>query len=131
MVYSAVVPMQLSSFVLCIGQDGHIELEFAINGECTDIPTHDEEDDHCGNHSRFDGDHCGDCIDLPIFASANSELYIISDNKNPQRDDTQFSQSTVIHQSSFYSILSVLTNFDNPPLDDTTLSLLRTVVLLT
>ena len=127
-VYSAVIPMQLSNYVLCIGEDGHVEVEFAINGYCTDIPTHD---DHCGEHAGSNNNHCGDCIDLPIFASINTELYIVSDNENPQHNDTHLSSTSPTYQSSVYSIPSTTPIFDNPSLKYLTLFSLRTVVLLT
>ena len=124
-VYSAVIPMQLSNFVLCIGVDGHVELEYAINGCCTHIPSHDDD------HAESDEDHCGDCIDLPIFASLNSELYIVSDNKIPKFNNTQSLSTQITYQSSVYHIPSLTPIFDNPPLKNPTLLSIRTVVLLT
>lgn len=123
-VYSAVIPMQLSNFVLCIGVDGHVELEYSINGCCTHTPSHDD-------HAESDEDHCGDCIDLPIFASLNSELYIVSDNKIPKFNNTQSLSTQTPYQSSVYFIPSTTSIFDNPPLKNPTLLSIRTVVLLT
>ena len=36
LIYLSIVPMQLSNYVLCIGTDGHVEFEVAINGRCAD-----------------------------------------------------------------------------------------------
>ena len=123
-VYSGVIPMQLSDFVLCIGMDGHVELEYSINGCCTNIPSSDD-------HAESDEDHCGECIDLPIFASLNTELYIISDQEIPKFSDIQSLSTQTIYQSSVCYIPSTISIFDNPPLIDPTLFSLRTVVLLT
>lgn len=127
-VYSAVIPMQLSNYVLCIGEDGHVEVEFAINGSCTDIPSHDE--DHDGVHSESDDDHCGDCVDLPIFASLNSELYIISNNEVPQLHDHPSSYTLPAYHSSNTLNLSNNHASDIPPFINPTLITLRTVLLL-
>ena len=130
-VYSAVIPMQLSSYVLCIGADGHVEVEFAVNGYCADIPTHVDENDQCGEHTGSNDDHCGDCMDLPIFASINTELYIVSASENPTHNDTHFSSPLSAYQSSIYSTPSITPTFDSPSLKDSILTSLRTVVLLT
>ena len=127
-VYSAVMPMQLSNFVLCIGEDGHVELEFAINGSCTDIPSHDE--DHDRVHSESDDDHCGKCVDLPIFASLNSELYIISNNEVLQLHDTPSLYTLPTYHTSNNFILSNTHASEIPPFIDPTLITLRTVLLL-
>ena len=128
-VYSAVIPMHLSNFVLCIGGDGHVELEFAINGCCADVPTHDE--DHVEGHSESDEDHCGDCVDLPIFASINTELYIVSDKEIPKFYDTQSFSTQTTYQSSLYFTPTTASFLDNLPLINPTLLSIRTVVLLT
>ncbi len=127
-VYSAVIPMQLSNYVLCIGEDGHVELEFSINGCCADIPTHHE--DHTEGHSESDDNHCGDCVDLPIFASLNSKLYIISNNEVPQLYDTQLSSTLTIYHSSNNSIPSNNHASVVPPFINPTLITLPTVLLL-
>ena len=75
-IYAAIIPMQLSNYVLCIGEDGHIEFEFAVNGCCADVPSPDLT--HPETTTAEAEDHCGECVDLPIFASLNSELYVVS-----------------------------------------------------
>ena len=35
LVYFSIIPMQLSNYVLCIGTDGHVEFEIAVDGRCT------------------------------------------------------------------------------------------------
>lgn len=63
---SMVDPQSVPSFVLCLGEDGHIELEISVY-------------DRCGSESSAagatalvsrDADHCGDCSDIPLFSRA-------------------------------------------------------------
>lgn len=127
-IYFAIIPMQLSNYVLCIGENGHIEFEFAVNGCCADAPSHDL--DHPKTTAAADKNHCGECIDLPIFASLNSELYVVSVQKNLlSTHNTVFSTSSFSHEvpDSFIPTtpFSVI-----PPLIDPTLISLRTVTLL-
>lgn len=57
----------LSTFVLCVGRDGHVELESAINDRCVT--------DGQSTALGLDGlnleseDGCGDCSDIPLLVS--------------------------------------------------------------
>ena len=129
LIYSAMIPMQLSSYVLCIGEDGHIELEFALNGCCADAPSHDL--DSSETTAAVDKNHCGECIDLPIFASLNSELYVVSVQENLlATHDTVPSTSSISHEVPD-RFIPITTPFSViPPLINPTLISLRTVTLL-
>ena len=79
LIYLSIVPMQLSNYVLCIGTDGHVGFEIAVNGRCTDAHTLDE------GHTEIvitadttGGNHCGSCLDLAIFVSLDIEPYLVS-----------------------------------------------------
>lgn len=83
-IYFAIIPMQLANYVLCIGTDGHVGFEFAINGCCANAT--DQDSTHLEvtslNASATAEGHCGECVDLPIFASLNSEPFIATIEHN-------------------------------------------------
>lgn len=132
-VYSAIIPMQLSDYVLCIGEDGHIRIEYAADtdhGCCKDNTSH--EHDHTEHeHDHTEEDHCGNCLDIPIFACINTETTIITEAKNLITSYHNVSiVSPILHKESFISFppTKSLTLF--APLIDPTLNSLRTVTLL-
>jgi hypothetical protein len=56
-----------SVLALCVGVDGHVELEFAIGGDCaTDVDDHAESVEELHSQPEADLDHCGSCVDIPI-----------------------------------------------------------------
>ena len=133
LVYSAIIPMHLSDYVLCIGEDGHIRIEYvthADHGCCQDNTSH--EHDHTEHESdHTDEDHCGNCLDIPIFACINTETTIITEAKNPITSHQSVSiVSPILHKESFISFppTKSLTLF--ALLIDPTLNSLRTVSLL-
>ncbi|RKU11093.1 hypothetical protein C6501_13215 [Candidatus Poribacteria bacterium] len=127
-IYFAIIPMQLSNYVLCIGEDGHVEFEFAVNGCCADAPSHDL--DHPEIPAAPD-DHCGECIDLPIFASLNSELYVVSVQEYLLSTHSPVSSTSSISHEVPDTFIPTTTPFSIiPPLIDPTLISLRTVTLL-
>lgn len=117
----------MSNHVLCIGEDGHVEFEFAVNGCCSDVPSPDL--DHSETPAARDH-HCGECVDLPIFASLNSELYIVSSQDNLLTHDSVLSVSLIPHEKVNSSIPTPVPFSAIPPLIDPTLISLRTVTLL-
>lgn len=137
-VYSAIIPMQLSDYVLCIGEDGHIRIEYAANADhgcCQDNTSHehdhtDHESDHT-EHEHTEEDHCGNCLDIPIFACINTETTIITEAKNPITPHHNVSLvSPILHKESFISFLPTKSLTLFAPLIDPTLKSLRTVALL-
>jgi hypothetical protein len=56
----------LPGFVLCFGEDGHIELEISVNDRCGPETV----DIGMAALSSQDADHCGDCADIPLFSQA-------------------------------------------------------------
>ncbi|MDE0638427.1 MAG: hypothetical protein OXI43_21505 [Candidatus Poribacteria bacterium] len=128
-IYFAIIPMQLSNYVLCIGENGHIEFEFAVNGCCADVPSQDL--DFPKTTAAADKNHCGECIDLPIFASLNSELYVVSVQENLLSTHNTVSSTSSISHEIPDSFIPTTTPFSVvPPLIDPTLISLRTVTLL-
>ena len=62
----------LKPVVLCIGNDGHVQLESAGHTQCHD-PAYFQSSDHnqlsCENHSHEKDKHCEPCIDIPLLAN--------------------------------------------------------------
>lgn len=56
----------LPGFVLCFGEDGHIELEISVNDRCGTETV----DGGMAAFSPQDADHCGECSDIPLFSQA-------------------------------------------------------------
>ncbi len=120
--------MQLSNYVLCIGEDGHIEFEFAGHGCCIDVHSHDHHHTETGHAG--DDDHCGECLDLPIFASINSCLYLVSCEENLVVENDIASAMQMTHRVTVPSDASISPYSVIPPLIDPVLISLRTVTLL-
>jgi hypothetical protein len=58
----------IPNLVLCVGQDGHIEVEDAVENRCGEtgaLPV------GVSLMALETGDHCGDCSDLAIFSDSN------------------------------------------------------------
>jgi hypothetical protein len=54
-------------FVVCIGQDGHVEMEWANNNRCDG--TENFPIPKAANLDAQQWDHCGDCLDVPLFSN--------------------------------------------------------------
>jgi len=53
-----------SGLVLCQGEDGHLEIEIAQAGKCSDCLVRDDHGNATGKLlAPADADHCGDCVD--------------------------------------------------------------------
>lgn len=61
-------PLCAHSLVLCVGSDGHLELEASVDGSCADAPASAERVIPVDSASMDHGaeDHCGECVDLPM-----------------------------------------------------------------
>lgn len=78
LIYLSIVPMQLSDYVLCIGTDGHVEFEVAVNGRCADTHAcHEGHTEVMTNTVTAGENHCGSCLDLAIFVSLDIEPYLV------------------------------------------------------
>lgn len=129
-IYLSIVPMQLSNYVLCIGADGHVELEIAADGRCTDTHTSDREHAEVkiiGNPPEED--HCGSCIDLAIFVPLNTQRYLVP-TKNVSTHSTVPSFALATHQKTPSIILPLIDSHDTSSLINPTLVSLRTTTLL-
>ncbi|MYB63215.1 hypothetical protein F4X73_00870 [Candidatus Poribacteria bacterium] len=140
-VYSAIIPMQLSDYVLCIGEDGHIRFAYAgyeNHGCCQDHSSHacnhtehDHDHEHTEHeHEHTEHEHCGNCLDLPIFACINTETTIITDAKKPISPTIVSIGTLIPHEAIDFSVPPIKPLTLIPPLIDPTLKSLRTVMLL-
>ena len=130
LIYLSIVPMQMSNYVLCIGSDGHVEFEVAVNGRCAD--THGPDEGHTAvmtNTVTTEENHCGSCLDLPILVSVVTEPYLI-----PVQDaliHPPVSATTPIaHRAKGSMLLTHIPLLDIPSVIDPTLASLRTTTLL-
>lgn len=129
-IYFALIPMQLTNYVLCIGDDGHVSFEFAVDGSCTEIPIYETEHTHISDTmcNDINEEHCGKCVDFPIFTSLITEPVIAPyDTNHP----SQFTIYTLDSTSSvrIHPIISQITLSSIPRIDPTLISL-QTVTLL-
>lgn len=58
----------LSSLVLCLGSDGHVDVEYSVDGRCG---PQDEAPDAAGL-THEDGEHCGTCLDFSFSSVEKS-----------------------------------------------------------
>lgn len=114
--------MQLSDCVLCIDQDGHFKFDYAMHDCCADPTSHevDHEDD----------DHCRDCLDLPIFASINTDTMLVTDAKHSITCDIVSLAALFPIETIVFPIQQDDSLTSIPPLINQPLISLRTVILL-
>lgn len=131
LIYFLTVLTPLSSHVLCLGADGHIEFEAAINGRCTDVTANAWAQSKVAFTALTSSeDPCGSCLDIPIFAS-NGDQQVVVPVKNTS---SNLSVSTVaiitIQQPASATIPTHISRIDFPTRINPTLIALRTVTLL-
>lgn len=61
----------LSGLVLCMGQDGHLELEYSINGRCS---AGDEAAREAALHAAAGENHCGPCTDVSLIGAVEESF---------------------------------------------------------
>lgn len=124
------MPMGAGGLVLCIGADGHIGFEPARNSRCTPpiAPTSTPSQQIAPWTSQLD--HCGPCVDAPLLTSdADSQQCVQTFPRLRQLEVPGFalvpwvvSAAPELPFTPFWLSLPRVTN--------TTLSALRTVILL-
>lgn len=57
--------------VVCMGDDGHVSVEDAIGGFCSDSPNAASQTPPEARVNDGDSSHCGPCKDLPISTQSN------------------------------------------------------------
>ena len=130
LIYPVVIPASLSSYVLCIGADGHVEFEAEANGQCTDArSSHSEHVEVLFTQPTSQADHCGSCIDLPVFFSLDEQPHLV-----PSKDisaSQPVSSVAVMPLQTHVSLIVITTPpLGSPPIDYPPLISLRTTPLL-
>ena len=130
LIYLSIVPMQLSNYVLCIGSDGHVEFEVAVNGRCTDTHAlHEMQTEIAMAADSAEENHCGSCLDLPILVSVVTEPYLI-----PVQDalirPSDSATTPITHRSNTSMLLRHAPLLDIPSIVSPALVSLRTTALL-
>ena len=123
----------LPTMMLCIGADGHVEIEAAHNGRCASflITTQQKPSDFLSVYQTAPvRDHCGQCLDVPIFLSSAEGPYIVPIQQNAPDFNTLVVMPFLVAQPVLSSIPtdSSFSNFQ--PRVNPTLASLRTVTLL-
>ena len=130
LIYLSIVPMQLSNYVLCIGTDGHVGFEIAVNGRCTDA--HNLDEGHTEIVITADtagGNHCGSCLDLAIFVSLDIEPYLVS-VQDALIHSPASATTLIAYRANGSMLLTHTPLLDIPSVIDPTLISLRTTTLL-
>ena len=130
LIYLSIVPMQLSNYVLCIGMDGHVGFEIAVNGRCTDAHNlHERHTEIVITAVTVGENHCGSCLDLAIFVSLDIEPYLA-----PIQDvlihPPDFAATLIASRTNGSMLLTYTPFLDIPSVTDPTLVSLRTTTLL-
>ena len=130
LLYLSIVPMRLSDYVLCVGADGHVEFEIAVNGRCADIHGFHESDTQVVITAvTHEEDHCGSCLDLAIFASLDTDLYLVPVQNALIHPSTSVT-TLVAYRTNSSTLLTHTPLLDIPSVVDPTLVSLRTTTLL-
>lgn len=124
------MPMGAVGLVLCIGADGHIAFEPARNSRCTTPSAPTSTPSQQITPWTSPPDHCGPCVDAPLLTSeADSQQFVPTFPLLLQLEVPGFalvpgvvSASPALPFTPFWLSLPRVTN--------TTLSALRTVILL-
>ena len=127
LIYPVMIPAPLSNYVLCIGADGHVEFEVGTDGRCTDA--HSEHAEVVFTEPTSQADHCGSCIDLPVFFSLDEQPHLVP-SKNISVNQPVSSVALVAAQTHVSAILISTPLLSSPSLNYPPLISLRTTPLL-
>ena len=130
LIYLCLVPMQLSNYVLCIGIDGHVDFEIAINGRCTDThDLHERDIEIVMTADTAEENHCGSCFDFAIFVSLGVEPYLVP-IQNPLTDPPPSVTTFIVHPANDSTFLTRPPFPGIPSVISPTIASLRTTTLL-
>ena len=68
-----VAPGAAMGTVVCIGSDGHVQLEAARHGRCRSLTVPPAAWQSSTGGPRAEADHCGACVDLPVLIGDTRE----------------------------------------------------------
>lgn len=121
-IYLAIVPTQLSNYVLCIDINGRAEFKVAVDGQCIDT--------YVLNREYAEAAIADDsCVDIAIFVSLNTQQYLLPDEGisilQPTLGFPFLTHQTLIYRMSVPTYPQIF-----PPSFNPTLKLIRTTTLL-
>lgn len=130
LLYIVATPVSLSNYVLCIGADGHVEIEVGANGRCTGAHPFDSEHRQAMHaESPSEADHCGSCVDFAIFFPLDKQPHVI-----PAKDMLSLHTVSAVGLAESKPLVPTIPictpPFYNPMLISPTLVSLRTTTLL-
>ena len=123
----------LPTMMLCIGADGHVEIEAAHDGRCASFLTATQQtpSDFLSAYQPTPIQaHCGQCLDLPIFLSSVEGPYIVPIQKNAPEFNALVIMPLPVTQPILGSIPTHSPFFNFQPRINPPLTFLRTVTLL-
>ena len=129
LVYIVATPVSLSNYVLCIGSDGHVELEVGANGRCADNHPFNSEEDVMHAEAASETYHCDSCVDLAIIFPLDQQPHVIP-AKDMQSLHAVPAVGLTASQLPFPTIPICTPPLCAPALINSTLVSLRTTTLL-
>ena len=119
--------------MLCIGADGHVEIEAAHDGRCASFltTTQQKPSDFLRTYQTPPiQTHCGQCLDLPIFMSSVEGPYIVPIQQNAPQFNVLVIMPFPVTQPILSSIPTDIFLPNSQSRVNPTLASLRTVTLL-
>jgi hypothetical protein len=114
----------LSNIVLCLGDDGHLEWEYSVDGKCGK----DGEASHSTDHPISEAeDHCGPCTDVSFIAQDVGCFRLAQSWDAPQ---FHFTAQYSVRVFSYLDQATPGLFAQPPPLENQHLAHLRTIRLL-
>jgi hypothetical protein len=115
---------------LCIGQDGHVDIEFGPADCCGPKPAETTKDT-CpidGDACQIDQDQlCGDCVDIPLLIAGQD--HPVTARQNHAEPTNQISVSLIDLSDSGHSAVSNRNALDSRPVQEAVDNILRATVL--
>jgi hypothetical protein len=112
-----------SSLVLCMGNDGHLELESSVNGKCGTVPKAEQA---TAMHASDTESHCGTCMDVTLIGSYNDSIRSTNEFFAPELKALAYYEIPLFQIDRATAGLLPMP----PPLENLHLVQLRTVLLL-
>lgn len=71
------IQLPVHSMVLCLGGDGHVSIEYSIQGACTDSKDFHYASEHTAIETNAPmSEHCGDCFDVALHSQNTNNIRI-------------------------------------------------------
>ena len=124
-----VAPGAAMSAVVCIGSDGHVQLEAARHGRCHSLTVPPSAWQAQTGGTLAEADHCGACVDLPVLIGDTRE-YFSSVAAPPAQWYVPVPVLTVSVAVLGTDITPALSLVSSPPFLRPVILALRTIILL-